>query len=183
MRLLGASKESPDTPVWFILIDQNFTRTFGLPWSVDVPSNGTVSQFLEKVKALDWEELDHCRRTSLLVWKLPTPQSAREVMKKEYLASVKPPEEISEVVMEVEEVKGKAKGKGKAKEEVKTARLLLPGDEISLYLNEPTSSREIRVLVQIPPPPKGTSCCAGCHGVGVDASIESQRLPLGKWQM
>jgi hypothetical protein len=37
--LRGASKESPDTPIWFILIDQNFTRTFRHPWSVDAPSN------------------------------------------------------------------------------------------------------------------------------------------------
>jgi hypothetical protein len=121
--------------------------------------NGPVSHFLEKVKALDWEELDHCRCAKLLVWKLPTPQPARQVMKKEYLASVKPLEEISEVVMEVEEVRGKVKGKGMAKEELKAARLLLPSDEISLYLNEPASSNEIRVLVQIPPPRRHVLLC------------------------
>ena len=105
-----------------------------------------------------------------------------------YLASVKPLGEILEVEMEAEEVrevKGKGKGKGKAKEEVKAARLLLPSDEISLYLNESASksSNEICVLVQIPPLPEGTLCCAGCHGLRVDAPIESQRLPSGKWQM
>ena len=90
-----------------------------------------------------------------------------------YLASVKPPGEILEVEMEAEEVREvKGKGKGKAKEEVKAARLLLPSDEISMYLNESASksSNEMRVLVQIPPLPEGSLC----HVVVMDSGLMHQ---------
>ena len=187
----GAAKESPETPVWFMLIDPSFTHTLRCPWFVDVPSNGLVFHFLEKINALGWGELEDPHGAGLKVWKLPTPQPAREVMKKKYLASIKPPGEISEdVEMDVEEVReveGKGRGKGKAKEkvkqEVKAARLLLPSDGISLYLKEPSSSSEIRVLVQVPARAEGMSCCADGHGVRGDAPIASQHLPSGKWQM
>ena len=88
-----------------------------------------------------------------------------------YLASVKPPGEILEVEMEAEEVR-EVKGKGKAKEEVKAARLLLPSDEISMYLNESASksSNEMRVLVQIPPLPEGSLC----HVVVMDSGLMHQ---------
>jgi len=152
-RTRAAAKASPDTPVWFMLIDQNFTSA-SRPYHVDVPSDGAVLHFLEKIIDLGWKEFKNVTSADLVAWKLPTPQPAEEVRKKRYLASVKPEEEIlgEEVEMDEEMV-------GKAKQEVKAASLLFASDEISLYLTEP-ASRHIRVLVQVAAGAEGTSCCA-----------------------
>jgi len=154
----AAAKESLDTRVWFMLVDEKFTRAWS-PWYVDVPSDGVVLHFLEKIKELGWDEFKNVHAAEIMVWKLPTPQPAREVMKKTYLASVKPEEEILE---EEEEMGGEGMGKAeeKAKQESKAASQLFPSDKISLCITEPASPRRICVLVQVAAKAKGTSCCA-----------------------
>ena len=177
-RTRAAAKASPDTPVWFMLIDQNFMSA-SHPYHVDVPSDGAVLHFLEKVIDLGWKEFKNLTSADLVVWKLPTPQPAEEVMKKRYLTSVKPEEEIlgEEVEMDEEMV---GKGKGKAKQEVKAASQLFASDEISLYLTEP-ASRHIRVLVQVAARAEGTSCCAvstRCQLIQLRMSSKYKLQPL-----
>jgi hypothetical protein len=149
-----------------MLVDYHFTRTLKIPWFVDVPPNGAVVDFLGKVNVLDWDELDRFPDEGLNVWKLPTPQPARVVMDREYLASVKPREEV-----EIERRRrgrgtttrtGTGRGKGKAKEkakQVKVVEQLLPTDEMLLYVKGPAPQNRISVLVQLPPA-ESTSCCA-----------------------
>jgi hypothetical protein len=141
-----------------MLVDQNFTCVSKGTWAVDVPSDGLVYDFIKKVEDLHLAELEDVYTTRLIVWKLPTPRPAREVMKKGYLTSIKPLEESSDEEVEMEgKGKEKRKGKGKAKQEVK-ASLLLWADKLWLHLVEPVHEHEIRVLVQYPA--QGTSCCA-----------------------
>jgi hypothetical protein len=165
-----AGRES-STKIWFMLVDYHFTRTLRIPWFVDVPPNGTVVDFQRKANVLDWDELDRVPDEGLNVWKLPTPQPARVVMDREYLASVNPREEV-----EIEGRRrgrgpttgtgtgtgtGRRKGKGKAKEkakQVKVVEQLLPSDEMLLYVKGPAPQNRISVLVQLPPA-EGTSCC------------------------
>ena len=151
MRTRAAAKELPDTQVWFMLVDQNFTHVSKGTWAVDVPSDGYVYHFIEKVEELHLAELEDVYTTRLIVWKLPTPQPAMEVMKKGCLTSIKPRDESSDEEVEME-------GKGKAMQGVK-ALLLLPTDKLWLYLAEPAKERDIRVLVQFPARAEGTSSC------------------------
>ena len=57
-----------------MLVDYHFTRTLRDPWSVNVPSNGFVIDFLGRINALDWDELDRVSGAYIRVWKLTIPQ-------------------------------------------------------------------------------------------------------------
>jgi len=183
-RTRAVARASPDIPVWFMIIDKNFTSA-SRPYHVDVPSDGAVHHFLEKVIELGWKQFKTLTDADLVAWKLPTPQPAEEVMKKRYLASIKPGEEILGEVVEMEEEmegKGKGKAKEKAKQEVKAASQLFPGNEISsLDLTEPASLRDIRVLVQVAAGAEGTSCCAvstRCQLIRLRMSSKHKLQPL-----
>lgn len=155
-----ASMESPVTPIWFMVVDHDFSRTLGDPCSVDVPSDGSVHNLQQKIKALGWDEFEDVVDVKLKVWKLRTPQLAREVKKQGYLTSVKPDGGISDEEVEMEVRETKEKGEAKAMQKAKAAWRLLPSDEISSYLNEPAPQNRIQVLVQLPIPAEGTSCRA-----------------------
>jgi len=160
--------ESPVTPVWFMVIDHNFTCVLKGANYVDVPSDGLVYHFLKEIKALDWDTL---KDTSgdLNVWKLRTSLPSKDV-NQEYLANLKHLE-IPEEGEEKREGKGKPKARVKVKREAKAkpkeqaegevAWLLKPDDKISLHFKELSRlETRIDVLVQIPARPGGTSCCA-----------------------
>ena len=151
---------SPVTPVWFMVVDHNFTCILKGANCVDVPSDGLVYHFLKEIKALGWDILDDSSG-DLNVWKLRTPLPSEEV-KREYLAKLK--RQTEEEEREKGKPNPKPKGKAKAKEEEWGVALLLePTDKISLLfeelsLLEPETS--IHVLVQVPVTAGGTSCCA-----------------------
>ena len=147
---------SPLTPVWFIVIDHDFTCVLKGANCVDVPSDGIVYHSLKEIKALDWDTL---KDTSgdLNVWKLWTPVPSTDG-NQEYLAKLK----HLEILEEGEEDKkqdGKAMVKPK-EAEGEVACLLKPDDKISLHFKELSQLEpRIHILVQVPAKPGGTSCC------------------------
>ena len=149
---------SPLTPVWFIVIDHDFTCVLKGASCVNVASDGIVYHFLKEIKALDWDML---KDTSgdLNVWKLRTPVPSTDV-NQEYLAKVKHLEILEEGAEEDKKQEGKPKPKPKEKAEEKGAWLLKPDDKISLHFKELSQLEpRIHVLVQVPAKARGMSCC------------------------
>ena len=143
-----------------MVVDYDFSRTLGDPYPVNVPSGGSVLNLQQEIKTLGWDEFEGVVDVKLKMWKLPTPQLAREVKKEGYLASVKPDGGIPNEEMEMEVGETQGKGKAKATKKAKAALRLLPSDEISSYLKVPAPQNRIQVLVQLPVLAEGTSYCA-----------------------
>lgn len=72
------------TPVWFVFVDCEFRRTLRASSYVDVPSNVTVHDFLDRIKA---KAGTHLTLTTLANG-LRTPQSSTEIQQPNYLANL-----------------------------------------------------------------------------------------------
>lgn len=131
-----------------MVVNHDVTRILRGASSVDVPSDGTVADFIEEIKAKGWDELNDARG-DLTIWRLNTPRSSKEIEKKGYLAKL----DFLGEEDEDEDEEGE-------EEEKEVVSFLGPDYDISSYLKEPLSGNRIRVLVQPPAPAKSTSCCA-----------------------
>ena len=158
------------TPIWFMVVDHNFTCTLRHPTCVDVPFNGSVYHFLREIKALGWEILSDAGG-DLNVWKLRTPLPSQDV-DQDCLAKLRDQEYLEkrgDGYDEEGKKKRKPEPKGKGKEEVKSEKekqegafafLLKQDDKISSHFEELTvhdSENKILILVQVPAKAGGTS--------------------------
>jgi Crinkler effector protein N-terminal domain len=115
------------TEVWCLLIDHQKHPSFGGAFSVTVSSDDTIYALTVKIKENQLPLLADIPPNCLNVWKLYKPRSARDVIRPEFLTTVK----LLHKPCEDE-----------------TARLLEPTNEI---LSEgPWPTRMIHVLVEVP---------------------------------
>ena len=154
-------------PIWFMVVDHNFTCVLRRTYCVDVPLSGFVYQFLDKIRALGLSDANG----DFNVWKLRTPLPSQDVNQnclvklkyQEYLEKKGDGYEEEGKKKREPEPKGKGKRKAKPEEEKQEgafALLLEPDDRISLHFEElAVHEARIQVLVQVPAKAGGTSCC------------------------
>jgi hypothetical protein len=117
--------------VWCLLIDHQ-TRRFGYPFSIMVPPEGHVETLAVKIKQKEPDYLASVKPHHLGLWKLYKPRSSKDVIRTEFLTTVKFLHEPSE-----------------DEDNDETARLLDPTDLISS--EGPWPTHRVHVLVKVPP--------------------------------
>jgi hypothetical protein len=70
----------PVTELLCILVDNNFQRTPGGPFLVEVPSNGIIVHLKKKIKEEIKNDLAHVDACRLEVWRLHNPRGSSEII-------------------------------------------------------------------------------------------------------